>query len=125
MTGLEFLGIVSSYGAVPLLVVLLVIIIIAMKDHSKKHDEMEASIGDLKASLEKRMAEQSAQADKAIGNLDKRILYMEQNYAEKSYVQETVSGWRMEIKDLGNRIDNYNRRIDRIMEVRGNDCKNN
>lgn len=125
MTGLEFLGIVSSYGAVPLLVVLLVIIIIAMKDHSKKHDEMEASIGDLKASLEKRMAEQSTQADKAIGNLDKRILYMEQNYAEKSYVQETVSGWRMEIKDLGNRIDNYNRRIDRIMEVRGNDCKNN
>lgn len=124
MTGSEFLGMVASYGSFPLLVLLLVIIIIALKDHMKKHDEVDATLRTIQENIDNRFDAMSEQNDKTMGKLETRILYIEQNYAEKAYVQESVSGWRTEIRDLRRCIEDNNKRTDRIMEKMNGNCKN-
>lgn len=123
MTGVEFLGLVANYGSFPLLVLLFVIIIIALKDHKKKHAQVDEALRDIRQNIDDRFKEVSQQNDRTLGKLETRILYIEQNYAEKAYVQESVSGWRTEIRDLRRYIEDNNKRTDRIMEKINGNCK--
>lgn len=115
---MEMLSIVSSLGSIPLLILLLALLIIQVKEHKKQHLETSQKMEDIQKSFSTSLQKIVSEFNSSMVKLEARIVYIEQNYAEKSYVQEAVSGWRTEIQELGRRIDGYNKRIDRVMEIK-------
>ena len=67
-----------------------------------KHEEAIAQdIAEHKAATEK-MVDSLREVDK---ELEKRIRVIETEYAPRTYVQEVVSGWRNEIRNLNDKLD--------------------
>lgn len=120
---MEFLSVINSLGTVPFLALLVIIFIMLFREvkadnartqkHMKeyeekfdrrftKHEEAIAEdIAEHKAATEK-MVDSLREVDK---ELEKRIRVIETEYAPRTYVQEVVSGWRNEIRNLNDKLD--------------------
>lgn len=80
---MEFISVVNSLGSLPLFVLIVVIFILLLKE-VKKDNEITRT---------------------ALQKMEERIRIIEQDYAEKSYVQEINSNWRTEIRRIDEKLD--------------------
>lgn len=111
---MEFMSLINQFGTVPALILLVVLFYLLLKDTKKDLGGLSQGISSIKEDVRKQLEaadarneERNKKQDEVIEKLNKRITYMEQNYADKSYVQESFGGWRSEIRDLGKRIDHF------------------
>jgi septal ring factor EnvC (AmiA/AmiB activator) len=121
---MEFLSAVNNVATVPSLILIVAIFVLLFREVKKSNDRLEAdfraheksvssAISAIKAEIKEQLkAERDQQAardkkqDDLLERLNARINEMERDYADKAYVQEAVGGWRTDMRDLGNRMDN-------------------
>lgn len=111
---MEFMSLINQFGVVPLLILLVVVFIQMLKGSKEKIDRLAEEVRSVKDAVreqleaaDSRNEERSKKQDEVIEKLNRRITYVEQNYADKAYVQESFGGWRSEIRDLGKRLDQF------------------
>lgn len=110
---MEFISIVNTIlGTVPLLILITVIFILLFKENKKEIDRLGISVKGIREDVRQQLeqAEEQSKArdakqDQIAEKLEARISEIEKNYADKAYVQESVGGWRTEIRELSNRMD--------------------
>ncbi|WP_148229000.1 hypothetical protein [Parasphaerochaeta coccoides] len=108
------MSLVNQLGTVPILILLVVIFILLFKENKKANESLSRTISSLKDDVRKQLEaadarneERNKKQDEVIETLNKRVSYVEQNYADKAYVQESFGGWRTEIRELGKRMDRF------------------
>ncbi len=109
---MEFLSSINSFGTVPLLILIVVIFILLFKEVKKenqalsrsfdKHKEyVDAAIKEYKETTDRQIEVQNKQLEK----MEERLRSVETDYAEKTYIQEQMSGWRTEIRRIDEKLD--------------------
>lgn len=120
---MEFTSVVNSLGSLPLLILIVVIFILLLKEVKKDNERTrtalqqykqhsDESLKEYKASIDKQIKEHSASTEKLLSNqnaalqkMEERIRIIEQDYADRAYVQEINSNWRTEIRRLDEKLD--------------------
>lgn len=120
---MEFLSVINSIGTIPLLVLIVVIFILLFREVKKDNQDTKNSLSIHKREMAENLAEykretaeslaeyktlvdkQLAAEEKVLKELDLRLRTVETDYAKKTDVQEALSGWRMEIRHLSDKID--------------------
>ena len=111
---MEFMSLINQFGTVPILILLVVVVILLLKENKKDIDRLAEEVRSVKDAVreqleaaDSRNEERNKKQDEVIEKLNRRIAYVEQNYADKAYVQESFGGWRSEIRELGKRLDHF------------------
>lgn len=127
---MDFLSTVNSLGTVPLLVLITAIFILLVREVKKDGDhlrsaleshrkEVDRALAEYKAGVErqveaqnKAIAEYKVSVDrhieiqnKQLEKIEARLRMVETDYAEKTYVQDAMSGWRQEIRRIDDKLD--------------------
>lgn len=120
---MEFTSVVNSLGSLPLLILIIVIFILLLKEVKKDNERTrtalqqykqhsDESLKEYKASIDKQIKEHSTSTEKLLSNqnaalqkMEERIRIIEQDYADRAYVQEINSNWRTEIRRLDEKLD--------------------
>lgn len=126
---MDFLSSVNSLGTVPMLVLITVIFILLVREVKKENEDLSRSFDRHRQDVDKALEEyragcervadaqnkaiaeyklstdrQIASQNSAIRKMEERLAAVEKNYAERTYVQEVVSGWRSEIRRLDDKL---------------------
>lgn len=120
---MEFTSVVNNLGSLPLLILIIVIFILLLKEVKKDNERTRSALQqykahsdealkEYKASIDKQIKEHSTSTEKLLSNqnaalqkMEERIRIIEQDYADKAYVQEINSNWRTEIRRLDEKLD--------------------
>ena len=126
---MDFLSSVNSLGTVPMLVLITVIFILLVREVKRENEDLSRSFDRHRQDVDKALEEyragcervadaqnkaiaeyklstdrQIASQNSAIRKMEERLAAVEKNYAERTYVQEVVSGWRSEIRRLDDKL---------------------
>lgn len=126
---MDFLSSVNSLGTVPMLVLITVIFILLVREVKKENEDLSRSFDRHRQDVDKALEEyragcervanvqnqaiaeykvstnkQIASQDAAIRKMEERLVRVEKDYAERTYVQEIVSGWRSEIRRIDDKL---------------------
>ena len=102
---MEFLSSINSLGTVPLLILILVIFILLFKEVKKENQALSRSFDKHKEYVDAAIKEYKETTDKQIEKMEERLRSVETEYAEKTYIQEQMSGWRTEIRRIDEKLD--------------------
>lgn len=109
---MEFMSIINSFGSIPLLVLLIVIFILLLREVKKDNRDTRNSLDGFRNAIEKQIKEHKLSTEKLIDNqntaiekMEERLRVIEQDYADKAYVQEINSNWRTEIRRIDEKLD--------------------
>lgn len=126
---MDFLSSVNSLGTVPMLVLITVIFILLVREVKKENENLSRSFDRHRQDVDKALEEYRAAAERvanvqnqaiaeykvstnkqiasqntAIRKMEERLVAVEKDYAERTYVQEIVSGWRNEIRRIDDKL---------------------
>ena len=126
---MDFLSSVNSLGTVPMLVLITVIFILLVREVKKENENLARSFDRHRQDVDKALDEYRAAAERvanvqneaiaeykvstnkqiasqntAIRKMEERLVAVEKDYAERTYVQEIVSGWRNEIRRIDDKL---------------------
>lgn len=126
---MDFLSSVNSLGTVPMLVLITVIFILLVREVKKENENLSRSFDRHRQDVDKALDEYRAAAERvanvqneaiaeykvstnkqiasqntAIRKMEERLVAVEKDYAERTYVQEIVSGWRNEIRRIDDKL---------------------
>lgn len=126
---MDFLSSVNSLGTVPMLVLITVIFILLVREVKKENENLSRSFDRHRQDVDKALEEYRAAAERvanvqneaiaeykvstnkqiasqntAIRKMEERLVTVEKDYAERTYVQEIVSGWRNEIRRIDDKL---------------------
>ena len=126
---MDFLSSVNSLGTVPMLVLITVIFILLVREVKKVNENLSRSFDWHRQDVDKALEEYRAAAERvanvqnqaiaeykvstnkqiasqntAIRKMEERLVAVEKDYAERTYVQEIVSGWRNEIRRIDDKL---------------------
>ncbi len=126
---MDFLSSVNSLGTVPMLVLITVIFILLVREVKRENENLSRSFDRHRQDVDKALEEyraaaervanvqnqaiaeykvstnkQIASQDAAIRKMEERLVAVEKDYAERTYVQEIVSGWRNEIRRIDDKL---------------------
>lgn len=109
---MEFLSSVNSLGTIPLLILIIVIFILLFREIKGENRRLSKAFDDHKAALDKVFGDYKEDVDRQIKSqnliiekMEARLRTVETDYAEKTYVQEAMSGWRTEIRRIDDKLD--------------------
>lgn len=127
---MDFLSSINSLGTVPLLVLITVIFILLVREVKRENENLSHSFDRHRQDVDKALAEykagteriadvqnkaiaeyklstdrQIASQNTALRKMEERLTAIEKDYAEKTYVQEAMSGWRTEIRRIDDKLD--------------------
>lgn len=109
---MDFLGTVNTLGAIPLLTLIVVIFILLFREVKKDNKRISEALESHSAKIDKQIREYKAITDRQIeaqnieiGKMEERLRIVESDYAKKTDVQEAISGWRMEIRHINDKLD--------------------
>ena len=126
---MDFLSSVNSLGTVPMLVLITVIFILLVREVKKENENLSRSFDRHRQDVDKALEEYRAAAERvanvqneaiaeykvstnkqiasqntAIRKMEERLVAVEKDYAERTYVQEIVSGWRNGIRRIDDKL---------------------
>lgn len=119
---MEFLSTVAAIGTVPLLILLVVIFILILKNQKTENENIKKTLEEYRKGYSDGLNQIKTDMDnfrndfnKSLESVDSKICQIMKDYAEKTYVQEAVGGWRSEIRDVRQDIARYNERVDKVL----------
>jgi len=123
---MEFLNTVAAIGTVPLLILLVIIFILILKNQKNEYEAVKKELAALQKSTSDGMAQIKKEFQDSMTEfkqdhkdsmeaVDLKISQIMKDYAEKTYVQEAVGGWRNEVREIRQDIRVYNERVDKVL----------
>jgi hypothetical protein len=109
---------ISKYGTAPALLVIAAILAFQNRQMAETKKEQKAEIDALKTSLKaqfqealatlvKQQDERHKEHEEAIADLNQRVGCVERDYVSREEHYRDLSGWREEIRQLGERINSF------------------